>query len=34
MAIEWVADNPGDWAFHCHQGYHAERGMTRVAKVA
>ncbi|MEW6637214.1 MAG: multicopper oxidase family protein, partial [Actinomycetota bacterium] len=34
LAIEWVADNPGDWAFHCHQVYHAERGMTRVVKVA
>lgn len=34
LAIEWVADNPGDWAFHCHQIYHAERGMTRVIKVA
>jgi FtsP/CotA-like multicopper oxidase with cupredoxin domain len=34
LAIEWVADNPGDWAFHCHQVYHAERGMTRVVRVA
>ena len=34
LAIDWVADNPGDWAFHCHQVYHAERGMTRVVKVA
>ena len=33
LAIDWVADNPGDWAFHCHQIYHAERGMTRVVKV-
>jgi hypothetical protein len=34
LAKEWVADNLGDWAFHCHQVYHAERGMTRVVKVA
>lgn len=34
LAIEWVADNPGDWAFHCHQVYHAERGVMRVIKVA
>ena len=33
LAIEWVADNPGNWAFHCHQVYHAERGMTRVVKI-
>ena len=34
LAIEWVADNPGDWAFHCHQAYHQEGGMMRVVKVA
>lgn len=34
LAIDWVADNPGDWAFHCHQTYHAEAGMTRVIRVA
>ncbi len=20
--IEWLADNPGDWAFHCHKSHH------------
>lgn len=27
--IEWLADNPGAWAFHCHNAYHAEAGMMR-----
>lgn len=34
LAIDWIADNPGDWAFHCHQIYHAEAGMMRVIQVA
>lgn len=27
MAVELQADNPGDWAAHCHNIYHAEAGM-------
>lgn len=27
--VEWLADNPGAWAFHCHNAYHAEAGMLR-----
>ncbi len=27
VAVEFLADNPGNWAFHCHQLYHAEAGM-------
>lgn len=34
LAFDWLADNPGDWAFHCHQAYHQEGGMMRVVKVA
>ena len=34
LAIDWVADNPGDWAFHCHNIYHAEGGMLRVISVS
>ena len=34
LAIDWVSDNPGDWAFHCHQAYHQEAGMMRVVRVA
>ncbi|MHB2018622.1 MAG: multicopper oxidase family protein [Candidatus Xenobia bacterium] len=25
--IEFVADNPGDWPFHCHKSHHAMNGM-------
>ena len=32
--VEWVADNPGAWAFHCHNAYHAEAGMMRRVDVA
>jgi FtsP/CotA-like multicopper oxidase with cupredoxin domain len=28
--FDFVADNPGDWLFHCHIVYHMESGMTRV----
>lgn len=34
LAFDWLADNPGDWAFHCHQAYHQEGGMMRVVEVA
>ena len=27
MAVELEADNPGNWAAHCHNIYHAEAGM-------
>ncbi len=26
-AIEMVADNPGDWAFHCHKSHHTMNAM-------
>jgi manganese oxidase len=26
-AIEFVADAPGDWAFHCHKSHHTMNGM-------
>jgi multicopper oxidase len=28
--FDFVADNPGDWLFHCHIVYHMENGMARV----
>jgi multicopper oxidase len=28
--IEFTADNPGRWIFHCHNLYHFEVGMARV----
>jgi len=30
VVIDFVADNPGDWLFHCHNIYHLEAGMARV----
>ena len=30
IGFDFVADNPGDWAFHCHNIYHMESGMIRV----
>lgn len=33
LSIDRLADNPGAWAFHCHNVYHAETGMMRVLKI-
>jgi FtsP/CotA-like multicopper oxidase with cupredoxin domain len=30
LAVDLQADNPGQWAVHCHNIYHAELGMTTV----
>ncbi len=30
VQIEFTADNPGRWIFHCHNLYHLEGGMARV----
>jgi FtsP/CotA-like multicopper oxidase with cupredoxin domain len=30
VTVEFVADNPGQWALHCHNIYHAEAGMVTV----
>jgi FtsP/CotA-like multicopper oxidase with cupredoxin domain len=27
MAVDLLADNPGVWMLHCHNGYHSESGM-------
>ena len=32
VEFEFIADNPGDWFFHCHHAYHMETGMARVIK--
>ncbi|MFN3336504.1 MAG: multicopper oxidase family protein [Thermomicrobium sp.] len=34
VTIDWVADNPGHWAFHCHHLYHQETGMMRIIEVS
>jgi len=31
--IAFVADNPGDWLFHCHMVDHAASGMTTWIRV-
>ncbi|RAX46279.1 multicopper oxidase family protein [Arthrobacter sp. AQ5-05] len=30
VTVRFDADNPGQWLFHCHNAYHAERGMMGV----
>ena len=30
VRIEFSADNPGNWFFHCHNVYHLEAGMARM----
>ncbi|MCC9066758.1 multicopper oxidase family protein [Arthrobacter cryoconiti] len=30
VTVQFDADNPGQWLFHCHNAYHAERGMMGV----
>ena len=30
VVADLQADNPGTWAYHCHNIYHAETGMTTV----
>jgi len=27
MSVKLVADNPGIWMLHCHNGYHTDAGM-------
>jgi FtsP/CotA-like multicopper oxidase with cupredoxin domain len=33
MSLDITADEPGDWAFHCHFLYHMKAGMMRVISV-
>jgi FtsP/CotA-like multicopper oxidase with cupredoxin domain len=30
VSVAFDADNPGQWLFHCHNAYHAEKGMMGV----
>ncbi|MEO2168412.1 MAG: multicopper oxidase domain-containing protein, partial [bacterium] len=32
VRIEFTADNPGNWFFHCHNLYHLDAGMARIVK--
>ena len=33
VAIQWVANNPGHWFFHCHLEWHLATGMARIIKI-
>lgn len=33
VEVKILADNPGDWAFHCRSAYHLETGMMHVFKL-
>lgn len=32
VTFDFVADNPGDWLFHCHNLYHLHAGMARIVE--
>lgn len=32
VTFDFLADNPGQWFFHCHNAYHMETGMARVVR--
>jgi len=34
VTVNWISDNPGLWAFHCHNRYHEDAGMMRVINVS
>src|SRR5262249_8720510 len=34
VEIAFIADNPGDWMFHCHVTNHQEAGMMGVIRIA
>jgi FtsP/CotA-like multicopper oxidase with cupredoxin domain len=33
LVIQWKADNPGKWFFHCHIEWHLATGMARVIEI-
>ena len=33
VSVDFTADAPGDWAFHCHMLYHMHAGMMRIVTV-
>ena len=33
VKLDLLADNPGEWMFHCHNLYHQSAGMMRVVHV-
>jgi FtsP/CotA-like multicopper oxidase with cupredoxin domain len=33
LVIQWRANNPGKWFFHCHIEWHLAAGMARVVEI-
>jgi FtsP/CotA-like multicopper oxidase with cupredoxin domain len=33
VVVQWLADNPGRWFFHCHIEWHLATGMARVIEI-
>lgn len=33
LTVNWLSDNPGLWAFHCHNAYHLATGMMRLVNI-
>jgi multicopper oxidase len=33
VVIQWLADNPGRWFFHCHIEWHLAAGMARILEI-
>ena len=33
LVVQWVADNPGRWFFHCQIEWHMATGMARVIEI-
>ena len=33
VQLDLLADNPGEWMFHCHNLYHQSAGMMRMVGV-
>jgi multicopper oxidase len=34
LVVQWLADNPGRWFFHCHIEWHMATGMARVIEIS
>jgi FtsP/CotA-like multicopper oxidase with cupredoxin domain len=32
VTFDFLATNPGNWLFHCHNHHHMEDGMVRVVR--
>jgi FtsP/CotA-like multicopper oxidase with cupredoxin domain len=34
FTLDWIADNPGLWMYHCHNLYHMLNGLMHTVKVS